>query len=125
MPGDGLALAILIRREEQLVRLCEPLLEVGDDLLLLRVDDVVGLETLLDVDPERAEALAQRLRDVLGPIGEVTDVPDARAHGVAVAEVAGDGPRLRGRLDYDEALGHRRDTLAPDCTAAGPRYCAA
>ena len=125
MPGDRLALAILVRREEQLVRFRQPFLELGDDLLLIRIDHVVGLEALLHVDAERTEAPALRLGDVLGPVGEVADVPDARAHGVLVAEVAGDGPRLRGRLDDDEALGHRRDTLAPDRTAAGPRYCAA
>ena len=123
MPGDRLALAILVRREQELVRLGEPFLQVGDDLLLLGIDDVVRLEALLHVDAERAEALALRPRDVLGTIREVADVADARPDGVVVAEVAGDGPRLGGRLDDDEALGHRRDTLAPDSAGAGPRYC--
>src|SRR5262249_48089956 len=87
-----------------------------------RIDDVVGLEALLDVDAKGAEALALRLRDVLRPVGKVAHVSDAGPHGVAVAEVAGDRPCLRGRLDDDEALGHRRDTLAPVHPDAGPRY---
>ena len=50
MPGDRLAFAVLVRREQQLVRAGELLLEPGHDLLLLRVDDVVRLEVVLDGD---------------------------------------------------------------------------
>ena len=58
VPGDRLSLAILVRREQELVRVLQVLLQLGDDLLLARVDDVVRLEPLVDVDAERAEALA-------------------------------------------------------------------
>ena len=36
VPGDRLALAVLVRREQELVGVREPLLQVGDDLLLVR-----------------------------------------------------------------------------------------
>ena len=96
MPGDRLALAILVRREQELVGVREALLQVGDDLLLAGVDDVVRLEAVVDVDTERAEALSLRLGDVLGAIRKVTDVADARLDRVSAPEVAGDRPRLRG-----------------------------
>ena len=111
MPGDRLALAILVRREQELLGVLEMLLERGDDLLLARVDDVVGLEALVDVDAERPEALPLRLRDVGRAVGQVADVADARLDGVVAPEVAGDRPRLGGAFDDDQALSHRRDTL--------------
>jgi hypothetical protein len=46
VPRDGLALAVLVRGEDQLVHALEGTLELGDLLLLVRVDDVVGLEPL-------------------------------------------------------------------------------
>ena len=82
VPGDRLALAILVRREQELVGVGEVLLELGDDLLLPGIDDVVRLEALVDVDAERAEALALRLGDVRGAIGKVANVADARLDGV-------------------------------------------
>ena len=56
VPGDGLALAVLVGREEELVRVLERPLELGDLLLLVGVDDVVGLEVVVHVDGELAEA---------------------------------------------------------------------
>ena len=58
MPRDRLALAILVRREQELVGVREALLQLGDDLLLSGIDDVVRLEAVVDVDTERAEPLA-------------------------------------------------------------------
>ena len=125
VPGDRLAFAVLVRCEEELVRGGEPLLEVGDDLLLPGIDDVVRLEVLRDVHPERAEPLALGLGNVSGPIGKVANVADARPDGVVAPEVTLDGSRLRRRLHDDEALAHRRNTLAPVSTVAGARYSAA
>ena len=96
MPGDRLALAVLVRREQELVGVGEALLQVGDHLLLAGVDDVVRLESVVDVHTERPEPLALRLRDVLGAIREIAHVPDARPHGVVAPEVALDGSRLGG-----------------------------
>ena len=54
VPGNRLALAVFVRREQQFVRVLELLLEVRDDPLLPRVDDVVRLEAVLDCNAERA-----------------------------------------------------------------------
>ena len=62
VPRDGLALAVLVRREQELVRVLELALELGDLLLLVRVDDVVRLEAVVDVDGELAEAALLLLR---------------------------------------------------------------
>jgi hypothetical protein len=40
VPGDRLAFAVFVRREQELVRVLHLLLEVGDALPLVRVDDV-------------------------------------------------------------------------------------
>ncbi len=123
VPGDRLAFAVLVGREQELVGARELLLQLRDDLLLLRVDDVVGLEVLRDVDTERPKTLSLCLGDVRGAVGEVANVPDARLDRVVVPEVAGDRSRLRRGLHYDQALAHRRDTLAPRSIVATRRYC--
>ena len=125
MPRDRLALAVLVRREQELVRIGEVLLELRDDLLLARVDDVVRLEVLLHVDTERAEALALALGNVGRSVRQVTNVAHARVDREVAPEVAGDRPRFRGRLDDDEGLAHRRNTLAPLSPVTGARYCVA
>ena len=125
VPRDRLALAILVGREEELVGVGEPLLQVCDDLLLVGVDDVVRLEAVRDVDAERTETLSLRFRHVSCAIGKIADVPDARADGVATPEVALDRSRFRRRLHDDETLAHRRKRLAPPSTVTVARYCSA
>ena len=79
VPGDRLALAVLVRREQELVGVGEQLLQLRDRLLLVRVDDVERLEVVLDVDAEaRPRLLLVLLRDVGGALGKVADVADAR-----------------------------------------------
>ena len=56
VPGDRLALAILVRREQELVGGLELAAEVADDALLPGIDDVEGLEVVLDVDSEPGPA---------------------------------------------------------------------
>ena len=126
MPGDRLALAVLVSREQELVGVREPLLERVDDLLLVLVDDVERLERMLDVDTQRAEAFPLRLGNVRSAVGEVANMADARLHGELAAEVAGDGPRFRRALDDDQPRCHRRDTLAMRSAATATpsgRYC--
>ena len=106
VPGDRLALAVLVRREQELVRVAELLPQVRDHTLLVGVDNVERLELVLDVHAELAVTLALLLRDVRGPVREVADVPDARLDDEVAAEVAGDRPRFGGRLDDDEAGCH-------------------
>jgi len=65
VPGDGLALAVLVCREVELVGVLEERLELGDLLLLVGRDDVEGLEVVIDVDAEAGPRLgAELLRDL-------------------------------------------------------------
>ena len=102
VPGDGLALAVLIRGEVELVGVLEQGLQLADLLLLVGVDDVERVEVVLDVHPELAERALLDLRRHLARRGDVTDVPHRRLDVPVAAEIAGDGPRLGGRLDDDE-----------------------
>src|SRR5439155_5377779 len=105
VPGDRLAFAVLVRREQELVRVGELLAQVGDDLLLVGVDDVERLEAVVDVDAEPSpRLLLHRSRDLARAVGKVADVADARRHDEVVSEITRDRLRLRGRLDDDEAL---------------------
>ena len=108
VPRDRLAFAVFIGGEVELVGVLEGLLEVGDRSLLLVAHHVIRKEAVLDVDRELAErALLQLRRQVLG-LDQVADVPHRGLHLVAVAEVLGDGLRLRRRLDDHQflAVGH-------------------
>jgi len=109
VPGDRLALAVLIGGEVELVGVLEGALELGHLLLLVRVDDVVRLEVALDVDRELAVGTLLHLRGQLGGLRKVTNVPDARLDVELWPEIAADGARLRGRLDDHElaGTGHR------------------
>ena len=103
MPGDGLALAVLISGQQEFVGVLEKRLELGDLLLLVGVDDVEGLEVVVHVDPEAGPRLAAVLgRDLGSLVGHVADVADAGLDHVALAEVAGNRARLGRRLDDDK-----------------------
>ncbi len=95
MPRDRFALAILIRREEELVRVLQRGPQLLDHFLASGGQLVGRLEPVVDVD---GETLA----------GEVGDVPDRRAHLISVTEEARDRLRFRGRFHDDERSGHRR-----------------
>jgi hypothetical protein len=70
VPGDRLALAVLICREEELVGVLQEFLELGDLLLLVGVDDIQRLEVMIDVDTESCPRLALEFRrDVGRPLG--------------------------------------------------------
>ena len=103
VPRDGLALAVLIRGEQDLVGALERALEFADRLRLAIADDVVRVEVVLDVDGVLAVGLLVLRRDAL-LVGEVADVPHRAQHLVVVAEVALDRPHLRRGLDDDELL---------------------
>ena len=79
VPGDRLALAVLVRREQELVGVLELRAQARDDLLLLRVDDVERLEVGVDVDAEaRPRLLLLRRRHLGGAVRQVADVADRR-----------------------------------------------
>ena len=91
--ADGFPFAVRVCGQVDGVRLAGRSLQLVDDVLLGRDDDVVGLEVLLDVD---AEVL----------LGQVHDVPHRGLHRVAGPEVLVDGFRLGRRFHDDERFSH-------------------
>src|SRR5690606_14807080 len=78
-------------------------LELLDLGLLVGVDDVEGLEVVVDVHPQaRPRLVLVAGRDLRGLGRQVPNVADAGLHDVAAAEVARDRLGLRRRLDDDE-----------------------
>ena len=106
MPGDGLALAVVVGGEVELVGALEGLAELGDGLLLVGVDDVVGLEPVLDVDRELAVGALLLSGRQLGGLGQVADVAYGGLDVEVVAQVCGNGTDLVGGLDDDKLGGH-------------------
>ena len=103
VPGDRLALAVLIGGEVEGVGVLHQLLQLGDVALLVARHDVVGLEPVVDVDREPAPRLVLDLgRGVRGVVGQVTDVTDRGLDDVVRAQVAADGAGLGRGLDDDE-----------------------
>ena len=94
VPGDGLALAVGVGREQDMRRRSSPPLQLGQDLLLARDDLVRLLKPLFDVDPE----LLRQILDV--PLGG--DDVEPRP------QVLLDRLGLRRRLDDDERLDHQQ-----------------
>src|SRR5690606_24085105 len=103
VPGDGLALAVLIGGEQELVGVLQCALELGDGLGLAVGDDIVGVEVVLDVDRVLAVRLLVLGRDVL-LVRQVADVTDGAEDFVAVAEVPLNRSHLRRGLDDDQLL---------------------
>ena len=103
VPGDGLALAVLISGEQELVGVLEQALELGHLLALVAVHDEQRLEVVVHVDAEPGPRLAAVLvRDLGRAVRHVADVADAGLDHVALAEVPGDGPGLGRGLDDDQ-----------------------
>ena len=70
VPRDGLALAVLVSREVELVDAGERGLQLRDLLALVRVDDVERLETVVDVDAEAGPGFLLVFgRDVAADVG--------------------------------------------------------
>ena len=104
VPGDGLALAVGVRGEQQLVDALERVAQLGDLALLLRRHDVERLELVVDVHAETGPRLALVLgRDVRRAAREVADVADRRLDDVVAAEVGRDLLGLGRRLDDHQA----------------------
>ena len=95
VPGDRLALAVLIGGEVEGVGVLDQLLQLRDVALLVARHDVVGLEAVVDVDREPAPRLVLDLgRGVRGVVGQVADVTDRGLDDVVRAQVAADGAGL-------------------------------
>jgi hypothetical protein len=107
VPGDGLALAVLVGGEVELVGVLQQRLELGDVRLLVAWHDVVRLEAVVDVDRQPAPRLVLDLRrGVGGALRKVADVADGRLDDVVVAEEVTQHLGLLRRLDDDELVGH-------------------
>ena len=79
VPGDGLALAVLVGGEVELVDFLQRGLQLRDDLLAVARDDVDRLEVVVDVDAQSRPLLAlDRRGDVRRALGKVADVTDRR-----------------------------------------------
>ncbi len=113
VPGDGLALAVLVRGQVDLAGLLDQLLQLVHLGLLLRGDHVQRLEAVVDVHAQSAPRLALvGGRDLVGAPGQVPDVADRRLHHVVRAQQAGDGLGLGRGLHDDQGLGPGPGTRA-------------
>ena len=107
VPRDGLAFAVFVRRQVELVGALEKFLQVGDDGLLRSGDDVERLEAVVDVDPQARPGLTLvGRRNLVGTAGQVADVTDRGLDDEVGSEHPTDGARLGRRLDDDERLTH-------------------
>ncbi len=81
--GDGLALAVRVRGQVDLLRLLGGLLEFFDDLFLAGDDAVLGLESVFDINAQLF-------------LGQVPHVPHGRLDHKTLTEDLVDGLRLCG-----------------------------
>ena len=124
VPGDRLALAVLICGEVDLARTLHQLLEPGDLLLAVGADHVERLEGVVDVDTQPRPGGALVLGRNIGRVaGQVADVADAGLDDVVGTQVSGDLVRLRRRLHDDQRLATGRGRPPPGrrLRAAGGR----
>ena len=103
VPGDGLALAVAVCRQIQLVDVLEQVLQLGDGVLLVGADDVERFEVGIDIDAEARPRLGLVLGGhVRGGPGQVADVSPGGLDDVVGAQVASYFACLGRRLDNDE-----------------------
>ena len=102
VPGDALALAVVVGRQNDLVGAGGQLLELGDMRAFFRGHHVQRLEVVFHVQAQPRPGLALvLLGDVRRTLGQVADVPDAGLHRVPLSEVFLDGAGLGRRFDDD------------------------
>ena len=111
VPRDGLALAVRVCCEVELVALLELGFKVRDLLLLVRGDDVERREVVLGVDAKAGPGFFLiGSRNVGSTAGKIADVPDGGLDDVVVAEIRLNLLRLRRRLHNHQGL-----SLASSC----------
>src|SRR4051812_19262346 len=86
VPGDCFPFAIRVGGEEDLARVTRGALQLSNRFFLSRDRYILGLEAVIDVDP-----------DFL--FRQIPNVTDGRPHSIRAAEILADGLRLRRRLD--------------------------
>ena len=105
VPADRLAFAVLVGGEQDTVGLLEFLAQTGDVLLRLAGDDVIGLESVIDVDGEVGPGLTLDLGGTLGrATGKIADVSEAGRDDIIVVQESGDRVGLGSRFDDDQRL---------------------
>ena len=95
VPRNGLALAILIGGEIELVGILEQALQTADVALLVGIDQVEGLEVVLDIDAEHFPFLVGAF-DLGGTHGEIADMANGRLDDEVLSEETRDGAGLGG-----------------------------
>ena len=88
MRGNGVTLAVRVRREIDRVHAASEFLQLGDDFFFARNDDVLGFKVIIDIDPESA-------------LGQIFDVPERGLNREAFAQILLNCFRLGRRLDDD------------------------
>jgi hypothetical protein len=107
VPGDRLALAVLVGGEVDLAGFLGEALQLLDVVAPVGGEDVDGLESGVDVDAELGPILVLVLRrDLLGRARQVPDVAHRGLHHHVISEILGDLLRLGRRLDDDQCLTH-------------------
>ena len=114
MPGDRLSLAVLVRREVELVGVLDQRFELLDLFASILGVDVDRLETLVDIDAEPSPRLVfvsgGHLR--CGP-GEIADVAHRGLDDHVRPEKPFDLLGFCGRFDDHECFWHGRQATAP------------
>ena len=108
VPTDGFSFPVLVRGQVEPVGVLEQGLQFGHLLLLVRGDDVEGLELIVHVDAQAGQRGAlDRLGYFTGRLGQIADVTDGRLDDkLVLVHELGDGARLGRRLDDDEGFAH-------------------
>ena len=102
VPADRLPFSVPVRGQVHCARLLEETPQARHLLLLLRWNDVNGLEIVFDIDPESSPRLVlDGGGDFLGRIRQVPDVAYARFHQVILGQEVCKRPRLGRGLDDD------------------------
>ena len=110
MPSNGLPFAILIGGEIELVGVLEEPLQAADMAFLVGVNQVEGLEVVLDVDSQDLPFLVRSL-DVAGADGQVTDVANGGLDDEVLTQEPRDRASFGGGFDDHEATGHRDERI--------------
>ena len=90
MPRDGFAFAVRIGSQIEFVGILELGFELRNLLLLVRIDHVIGLEVIFQVDGELADRGLLQFRRQLRGLRKVPDMTDRGIDDEAVAQVLGD-----------------------------------
>ncbi len=103
VPRDGFAFAVLISCQVQLIGFLECAAQFRNPLLLVRVDLVIGFETVFHIHGKPGVWAVLHVLRQLGGRGKVTNVPNRGLHLVIIPQVTTNCLGLRRRL-YDYQL---------------------